>query len=141
FFPAVKTVTIKGANFGTSPVVNFGPGTVSARCTTPTAFGCIVSATSSRIIFKAPADNAVEAVTVSGASTSAAALDTNVYGVPVVTAVSPVSGQAGTRVTVSGANFGTLPVVTVGGTPISYSTCKGHQSDCIVSHSARSIVI
>ncbi len=108
-------VTLTGVNFGASGAkssVTLGTGASSVVCT-------ISSWTSSTIIFLTPAGQGTSILitvsTLNSVTTSASA--TFSYSAPVISSVTPatINTDGTSLVTVAGSNFGTAPVVTLGG--------------------------
>jgi hypothetical protein len=96
--PVGISVTITGANFGTSQ----GTSTVTFNGTTATFAGWTDSSISVPVPSGATTGNVV--VTVGGVASNGIAF--TVTPPPAITSLSPVSGPVGTSVTISGANFG-----------------------------------
>ncbi|HUX33533.1 MAG TPA: IPT/TIG domain-containing protein [Gemmatimonadaceae bacterium] len=99
-----NSVTITGANFGTSPAVTFGLATAT-----------VTSATATSIVVTAPpGEGPVTVVVTANAMVSNGV--SYAYDPPTLTSITPASGPAagGTTVELNGTNFGLTPTVLFG---------------------------
>jgi hypothetical protein len=99
FGPIGESVLISGQNFGSSA----GTDTVTFNGTVATP----VVSTSSSIVVSVPPGATTGNVVVSVGGLASNGVQFNVFTAPSITSVSPISGSAGTSVTITGTNFGT----------------------------------
>jgi hypothetical protein len=110
------SITIAGKNFGSTKsqsIVTFN----SAKIAIPTSWS------STQIITPVPTGATTGSLTVTVGSKASNALSFTVVPAPAVTSVSPVSGAAGSPITIAGSNFGsTTPSVKFNGTAASVNS-------------------
>jgi hypothetical protein len=92
------TVIITGIGFGTSGTVSFNGTLAPAN-----------SWSTDAIVTQIPAEAQSGPVTVTSSGQTSNGLGITIIATPVIAAISPASGDAGTTVMISGNNFGTLP--------------------------------
>jgi len=90
------TITISGSGFGTSGAVSFNGATASA-----------ISWSDTSVVTQIPAGAQTGPVTITSDGQTSNAITLTIAAPPSVTGVSPSSGDAGTVVTISGANLST----------------------------------
>jgi uncharacterized protein YjdB len=113
------TFTITGSGFGTSGTVSFNG-----------VLGSISSWTTNMIVTQIPAGAQTGPVSVTSAGLTSNGVSLTIMLAPVVTGVSPSSGDAGTVVTIAGNNFGTLqtgPIVFFNGAAVAPTSWTNNQ--------------